>query len=89
MEIGVTGHVPVRGDCGHEFEVAIAGIENDFECPVCGAKDRFSEEQLRSIKDQIGKAAAKFGAEQYAEALRKSLARGARGGKGVQYRPKR
>jgi hypothetical protein len=88
MEIGVTGHVPTTGDCGHKFEVPIARIEDEFECPTCGAKDRFSEEQVASIKYQVRQAAGKFGAEKYAEAIRDGLKRGTRGNKHVRYRAK-
>lgn len=49
----VAGYVPVAGDCGHNFEVSFERIEDEFACPTCGHKDRFSEKQLAFIKEQI------------------------------------
>lgn len=89
MEVSVTGHVPTTGDCGHKFEVPIARIEDEFECPVCGAKDRFSDEQIKSIKQQIRDAAGEFGAGLYADAIRDGIKRATRGKKNIKYRPKR
>jgi len=88
MEISITGHVPVTGDCGHKFEIPIARIDDEFECPTCGQPDRFSDEQIASIKDQIRTAAGNFGAEEIAKSLGDHLAKSTRGFKHIKYRKK-
>jgi len=88
MEITVNGHVPTTGDCGHKFDVPIARIEDHFECPTCGAKDRFSDEQVAAIMQQVQDAAGKFGADLYAKELGRGLKRATRGNKHIKYRPK-
>lgn len=88
MEIKVTGQIPVSGDCGHQFEIPLSGLEGDFECPTCGARDHFTEEQVASIKEQVRDAAAKFGIDHIRQELGDSLARGLAGSKNITYRRK-
>lgn len=81
MEIQITGQVPVTGDCGHKIEVPITRIEDEFECPVCGAKDRFSAEQIASINAQIRERAVAFGTEKVAEIWNDAITKSVRGSK--------
>lgn len=88
MDIEITGHVPVTGDCGHKIEVPITRIEDEFECPVCGAKDRFSDAQIASIKDQIREQAVAFGTEKVAKIWNDAIAKSVRGSKHLTHRKK-
>jgi hypothetical protein len=64
-EIHIQGHVPITGDCGHQFDVSIAGLstETDLVCPECGAIDHLSDEQIGGINDQLNAAIRNFGVE--------------------------
>ena len=45
--------IPVRCDCGREFDVSIAGVELDqieLTCPGCGEVSRFSAEEIALIE---------------------------------------
>lgn len=88
MEISVTGSIPVKGDCGHEFEIPIGGFEDEFTCPVCGAQDRFSEEQVAKLRAQITEQAAAFGVEKIRESFDKSMRKAFKGSKPIKYRSK-
>ncbi len=89
MEIKITGHIPVTGDCGHKFDVPIAGLEDEFTCPDCGAKDRFSEDQISGIRAEVNKRALAFGAEEVRKGLDETLKRVAARSKYFKYIPKR
>ena len=44
--------ITLTGDCGHQFEVPVAGKNLDtmeFHCPTCRAVDRFSPDQVKDI----------------------------------------
>lgn len=88
MNINVSGHIPVTGDCGHKFEIPITGFEDEFECTVCGAKDRFNPDQIASIRAQIREQAAAFGVDHIRKELGKSLKQMAAGSKHLKYRGK-
>lgn len=67
--------VPVRADCGHQFDVSLVGHDPytmEFACPVCGATDRFTHEQATTIMEQYE--AAKVAAKQvFDDAIRKTF----------------
>lgn len=88
-QINVTGGVKVTGDCGHQFEIPIGGIDGDIECPTCGRKDRLPEDQVASIRAQVHKAATEFGVEQVRKELDQALRGIAGRSKHFTYRPKR
>ena len=48
-------HVLVTGDCGHNFPVPLARLEDgaDFTCPTCGQVDRLDEEAVRVAKEEL------------------------------------
>ncbi|WP_422357886.1 hypothetical protein [Qipengyuania flava] len=88
MEVEVNGVIPVTGDCGHKFEIPIARADEEFECPICGARDRLSDEQVASVVAQVRAAAGEFGAEKLGEAVRKGIKRATRGSKSLKYTKK-
>lgn len=47
--------IPVRGDCGHEMLVPLAraGDGVEFECPICGQKDRLDEEAVKACRAEV------------------------------------
>ncbi|MFZ3483889.1 hypothetical protein [Sphingomonas sp. 3-13AW] len=66
-------YVPVRADCGHEFEVDLVGRDPhtmEFTCPVCGAAERFTPEQADTILAQY-EAAKKDAADAVKDFVRK------------------
>ena len=72
--------VPVTCDCGHRFEVPIAGVELEgfeFSCPSCGMVHQFTDEQIKSFVAQVDAAQ---------KALNEALMRAVRGKKGWTYR---
>lgn len=75
MATTINGHIPVTGDCGHKFDVPLAGLESAFQCPVCGAEDRFSEEQVNSILVQVRNKVAAEAREQVVKSLRNTARR--------------
>lgn len=89
MQIKITGHVKAKGDCGHEIDVPVDRLDDEFECPVCGAKDRFGPEQLAGIKTQLTKQAGEFGVEQMRQQIGDAFAKSASRSKHVTYRPDR
>ena len=61
--------VPVRCNCGNEFEVSVAGRNLErlyYTCSGCGAVDRFNKDQIASIVAQYDAAKASI-----AKSLRK------------------
>ena len=59
-------HANVRCECGHEFKVPLVGKNPEtveFDCPACGANDRFTPDQAKLLiaeyeaaKKTLGKA---------------------------------
>lgn len=82
--------VPVSADCGHEFEIPLAGLtpETDLVCPVCGVIDHFTDDQLVRIRDQA-KVARAAALKEARKSVSDGLAKAARGLKHIKYRPKR
>ncbi|KQM88635.1 hypothetical protein ASE67_02525 [Sphingomonas sp. Leaf23] len=87
MEVQVTGHIPVTGDCGHKFDVPITGMEDDFACPECGHVDRFTPEQIAGFKAEITKAAGAHVTDEVRKIWNESLRKSTAGNKHIKYRP--
>ena len=83
MRVEIDGVIPVTGDCGHKFEIPIARADEEFECPICGATDRLSEEQVQSVAAQIRDAVADFGVEHFGKAISEGIHRATRGSKHI------
>jgi hypothetical protein len=83
--------VPVTGDCGHQFEVAIAGKDLEtleFACPDCGVTDRFTPDQITGIMADYERA-KRAAIQQLRGDVGDMLAKAVRGKKNISYRPKR
>nr|WP_157034307.1 hypothetical protein [Sphingomonas sp. Y57] len=53
--------IPIRHDCGHEFEISLVGHDPEtmqFTCPGCGVADGFTPEQAAEILAQYEAAKA-------------------------------
>lgn len=50
-----TTQVPIKGDCGHVFPVALARLRDgaEFKCPQCGQADRFDEAGMQAAAKDI------------------------------------
>ena len=85
---------PVRGDCGHDFEVSFTRKDLDladaasfaFTCPICGGADSFDPDQCQQLITQFD-AAVRAAPEQVGKELNKILTRSLTGLKHVKYRP--
>ena len=80
----------VCGDCSHEFQVPIGGVEletYEFSCPGCGVSHRFTQEDIDSIVAKYE--AAKVSAHEYGrKAISDMLADTFKDSKYIKYRPK-
>lgn len=91
MDEASSVRVPVTCDCGHKFEVSIAGKDLqtlEFTCDSCGTVDRFTPDQISTIVAQYEAAKAELlrdAREQFSQGLRDAV----RGKKGFTYRPGR
>lgn len=88
MENPDSVRVGVACDCGHEFDVSIAGKDleaMDFTCPACGTIDRFQPDQIAEIvaRYERAKTEALKSAKDF---LGDALASATRGKKGITYR---
>lgn len=72
-----TTSIPIRGDCGHNFPVPLARLQDGvpFDCPVCGQSDRVDEAALLAARDQLAALADTCGSDSLAALIRQILAR--------------
>lgn len=73
MDIEIDGVQPTGGDCGHEFEVPISEIEDEFTCPECGMAGRFTDEQVAEIKNNLLSEAGLFAAVKIGDRIEEAL----------------
>jgi phage terminase Nu1 subunit (DNA packaging protein) len=89
MDIEITGHAEVTGDCGHKLQIPIGRLEDEVECPVCGAHDRLTKEQADGIRAQAYAKAKVAGTEHVRKELDQMLRGIASRSKNVTYKPGR
>jgi len=78
-------------DCGHKFEIPIAGKDLEaleITCPGCGEVSTLSPDQVGAIVEAHGRS-RHMAIEQARKAVSDTLARVTRGSKHFRYRPKR
>lgn len=90
MDLEINGAAPIKGDCGHTFEVSVVGLshETDLICPECGAVDHLTVEQVAGIRSDIRLAAGEAGRDVFASAINDAIKKATRGSKNVKYRKK-